>query len=578
MQAYPKKRLVVVIGAHHKPFLDIIFSRMKNVRVLKLGRDVPSPSADQIEKAWTTDDLLAVLGHNLDAGSRYFHAELVDLPRMRTIVAKLDHLPLWKPKWRPDLVAKLDSRTNLFRYFRARINILSGEMKKAQQDLDAILASKEEGDLYPFPMREWRMRYTLSEAVRLEKARIHLARDKHDQARAIIEPVIAALAFRVKMIEYTRPRELRKIQGINDPGFELGERASDIFAGWDTYLPTDAGKLKFIGDEIIKVEGARSLQIQVNAPNTKGYGFHLRQEISLPPTIKAGKMISFGLSLRGKGVSRARLEITHSFNSINRKPIASAITNLSQKDWVRSEVSFPLPEGGRFAIFIKFDGQKGAKLWLDNGAPLPVEYMTVPREWSRLMLACAYPKSLLQTGWKKSKPSVALKPVKTGLADPGFEKASLAKSPMGGWYCGYIPKFLQAHWDEAICCEGKRSLIVEVKEQRSTGRASIMQTVHLPDSISRGVEASFSMALRSNNKSTVLLQVGQWNESNRFEPLAQKEISLKKNKWERPTLRFRSPARARNIGIYVYLPSETGVRIWMDDARLKGGGGAGDVK
>jgi len=168
MESSPGKRLVVVIGAGHKPVIDALLARTKGVRVLRWGADLEPPSAEAIERAWTDEDLLAALGHNLDGERSYFHAELVDLPRMR------------------DLLRLLEGRAGMrdqATYFRARILAAEAsletdaaakgkDVREAAKLLKGLAAAHPKGTLYPFPMEGWRMQYSFAQAVRLERARL----------------------------------------------------------------------------------------------------------------------------------------------------------------------------------------------------------------------------------------------------------------------------------------------------------------------------------------------------------------------------------------------------------------------
>jgi hypothetical protein len=176
MDAHPGKRLVVVIGAGHKQVLDALFARMKGVRVLRWGEDVEAPSAEAVERDWTTDDLLAALGHNLDGERSYFHPGLVDLPRMRDLLRLLEERP---------------GTREAAAYFRARIDTAEASLetdaagrdkrlREAERLSDKLAAADLAGTIYPFPMDHWRMRYTFAQAVRLERARLRSSRPELD--------------------------------------------------------------------------------------------------------------------------------------------------------------------------------------------------------------------------------------------------------------------------------------------------------------------------------------------------------------------------------------------------------------
>jgi hypothetical protein len=185
MAAHPGKRLVVVIGAGHKVVLDALFAQMPGVRVLRWGADVKAPSPEAVEDAWTKDDLLAVLGHNLDGERSYFHPDLVDVLRMRDILRRL---------------AECGGARHESAYFEARLEMAEASlatevatrderMFKAAKLLRALAATGLDGAPYPFPMDHWRMRYSFAEAVRLEAARLALARADRGAAEAALEPL-----------------------------------------------------------------------------------------------------------------------------------------------------------------------------------------------------------------------------------------------------------------------------------------------------------------------------------------------------------------------------------------------------
>ena len=190
MEAHPGKRLVVVIGAGHKPVLDAILATRPGVKLLRLGADVPAPTPEAVAAAWTTDDLLCVLGHSLDGERSYFRPELVDLPRMRTTL---------------DLLAVRPDSKDAAAYFRARLLSAEAAMEtseKRRSDLvrqaEAILASLEprtpSTTLYPFPMDAWRMRYSFAQAVRVERARALLARAERAAAKTILDALASERA------------------------------------------------------------------------------------------------------------------------------------------------------------------------------------------------------------------------------------------------------------------------------------------------------------------------------------------------------------------------------------------------
>jgi hypothetical protein len=472
----------------------------------------------------------------------------VDLDRARRLLAKLQ--------------ATRES-PHAARYFRARIRLLAGEAEAAEKELDALITAGVEGDLYPFPMRVWRMRYTLSEAVRLEKARLLLAREEREEAKALLDRIGAAVQFRMDRLERTRPRELRRVEGVRDAGFEAGGLASDYFAGWYTYVATGSGKLGFSGDEKVKAEGERSLRVEIREPAKWDYGFHVRQEVRLPPSPGIGRRLRLGLSVRGEGIDWAKLEIMPSFGGAAREPIAAKPVPLRSGEWTRAEIEFDVPPELEFGLSLRFLGRKGGVLWLDDATRLPVEYVTIPREWSRLALARAFPDSLLAA----PEPEAAGRGTARGaevLIDPGFEAGTLAPMPLAGWYCGAAGKGLvEASPDPEVRTEGERSLRVEVLRPSPRGRPSVCQVI-TPAAGPAGL--ALAVDLRANRTTTVAVEV---LEMGSFRMLARRHgIELAAGEWSREEVRFPLPADGSSVGLFLYVPEEVGTTLWLDNAAL----------
>ena len=171
MRKHPGKRLVVVIGAGHKAVLDTLFSKMPGVRVVRMGRNVAAPTAKEIVAAQTTEDLVVMLGHNLDGERSCFHAELIDLARMRTLIAKLLEVTGFAPQ---------------AHYFAARLALLTGDWDLSARELDAAATAvgkrRPAAPLYPFPMQHWRMVYNFEQAIRVTRAELAITKDDHVSA------------------------------------------------------------------------------------------------------------------------------------------------------------------------------------------------------------------------------------------------------------------------------------------------------------------------------------------------------------------------------------------------------------
>ncbi len=543
MRSHPGKRLVVVIGAHHKPFLDILFSRMEGVRVLKLGRDVELPSEAEIARAWTVEDRIAVLGHALDTPPRYFHPELLDRERLWKILEELE---------------RSGERRDAARYFRARLLTAEGRTAEAEPILDELCAEGLDGSVYPCPLREWRMRFSLADAVTLEKARLLLARNEAAGARELLTELDASFASRLDRARKSEPGQLRQIDPVHDAGFERGERAADVFDGWDTYLATGHGRLRFSGDAVARVEGERSLCLEVLEANPKDYGFHVRQEVTLPHSAAGGEL-RFGLATRSENLRFARLEVLPPYWSQDRTPLASVRLRLEDGLFARTEIAFPRPEHGQFALYVTFDGPPGARLWLDQGTPLTTQYTTVASNAPRLILAREFTRTLRDAPPAPSR--------EAGLVDGGFEVGALATNPMAGWYCSATSGSVRTTLDQDVKVEGRQSLRFEILARGAAGRPALVQCASL-EPATEASELEFTVALRADRPTAVALDLGWYPSPVTFASLATDEVELSPGTWTRCTLCTRVPQPGCLAAVFVYLPEESGTHLWVDDARL----------
>ena len=379
LAAHPGKRLALVIGAFHKPYQEIFAQRLPGVRVLRMGRDIPWPEAESVRAAWRPRDLLVTLGHRID-GFDYHEPQRIDRQSALDLLGRLRR-------------AKTHARQ--VRYFEARLAMLTGDEAAACAALDGLIEEDVEAVLYPYPMGAWRQRYALTEAARIERARLALRAGDRKLAERLLERVRAGLEFRVHMLEQTRPRELRRDDALADWNFESGDRGQWPHLGWFTYLPTGQGALRFSGDEETRTEGSRSLRVEVTqAPRHR---FHLQQVASFPAGVDLGGLDHFEFDVRGRGVEELIVHLDPPYTGVTGA-LGKAVVDLREGEWVRARVPLPLSETREIEIALSFRAEPGAVLWLDNGTRLRFEYMTVPREWSKLVLAREFPRSLLAFG------------------------------------------------------------------------------------------------------------------------------------------------------------------------------------
>jgi hypothetical protein len=571
MEAHPGGRLVVVVGAHHKPFLDVLLARVEGVRVLQLGRDLPWPGAGDVDAAWTAQHLVVTLGWLLDGRATYGRRlPAQHLARAEELVGRLGALG----------GSALEAR-----YFRARLDAARGRAAEAAASLDALLTEAAAGadcDLHPFPMRWWRMRYTFEESLLLERAALHLA-EEDDAGRAAAEGLLATVErgarFRLRTLERTSPRETRSLDGIDDPGFELGARAPDFFSGWYAYLPTGQGALRWEGDEDQRVEGARSLRLTIEEAHPTGWGFVVRQECRVPVAL-AGRTFEFELALRSEGLESATLQAGHSFASNVHEAITAQDFALTDGAWSRAHVVLTIPESGEFSLRVHFRGPAGARVWLDGGTPLPARYVTIPREWSRARLALAFPAALLGAG---SFPAAEVAPVDPPAAAPaqepfglpggtavlrdgGFEAGTLARTPDTGWFCGDGEEVVTWRPDNAVRVEGARCLRAQLAAATNAagGRPGLLQIVP-----ALAGPHTFKLRVRADGPGEVLLTAGTWDEDRTFRELARSSHALEAIAWVEASLALSPSIDAGAVGLFVYLPQVAGRSVWLDAATLQ---------
>jgi hypothetical protein len=281
----------------------------------------------------TEEDLLLVLGHNLDGERSYFHEEFMRLDRMEKVVERLPEGP---------------ART----YFKARISQTRGERHAAVKGYDRLIRDRADAPIYPFPIDHWRMRYTLSQAARIEKARVVLEVGADDTAKPLLRSVLEELPE----VEIGPPSLAR----LPLPTWKDGLAKSPL-GGWfldgaerfDTRVETD-GTLRVQVVEPKPSPGAHTLSISAPLPEKPGDGRRLRFSIEAR---REGNPASLTLAIGvpdGKGWALS--------------PVGSSRYPLIL-EWVRHEVEIDLqdpPEGGRWervTLFAFFRGPPGAKVW-----------------------------------------------------------------------------------------------------------------------------------------------------------------------------------------------------------------------
>ncbi len=379
MAGRPGKRLVVVIGASHKAVLDALLARVPGVRVLRLGREVPAPSREAVDRAWTREDLLAVLGHNLDGERSCFHLGEAELPRLREVLARLRAIPGTEDEsayFGARLLAA-ESRGQQDPASRTR------DHEEAEKMFASLASGRNSASPYPFPMDHWRMRYSLTQAARIERAQLLLDRGEEREARALLHAVEKERAQ-----AETAARVIEEV--LHDPGFEVTAPASSPLEGWWGEGP--GGAWRSAPDEEVMVQGSRSLRVELVRAVEPGRA-QVGQVIRVPAALR-GKPWEFSLRLRGQGGVRAFL-VAYRWEDGGRRAveIARGEALAPGPEWMRAELRVPVAaDATEIGIRCCPSGPAGVRLWLDDASPLRVE---VSGASSADILAREFPRSLL---------------------------------------------------------------------------------------------------------------------------------------------------------------------------------------
>jgi hypothetical protein len=347
----PGKRLVVVIGAGHKAVLDKLFEQHDGIAVV----NAPALTKKQVDAAWTHEDLLVTLGHNLDGERSYFHPELVDLDRMASLLKRLKNSP-----------AK--------RYFAARLLMARGKHKEAARALGKLAGVKEPPALYPFPLGHWRMQYGFGVAVELERARCLRALGKTEEARRALRALKTGIAEPQSM---AAPR-LEATTRVRNPRF-ADALAANPTQGWN--LPKSFEKEVEIG------RGGPGIEVTTRNARAAG-SFFLSQIVAA----KAGERVEIRLDAEPVGEVTASLVTYVWIEDENRvEELASAPVG---KGTTRCAATVPVGHD-HVIVYVYFNGPKCSGLKLRSarayaGTPAP----PIPESWIPHYLAREFPKSL----------------------------------------------------------------------------------------------------------------------------------------------------------------------------------------
>ena len=116
------------------------------------------------------------------------------------------------------------------------------------------------------------------------------------------------------------------------------------------------------------IEGERCLLVTVEEPNPIGYGFHLRQECSLP-TEGAPDTLEITMSLRSEGVERLQLAIRNYLAGSNEPPLAEAMLDPTLDDWQTARIRFAPPSNGQFQCSVQWEAPPAAMFGSTTARP-----------------------------------------------------------------------------------------------------------------------------------------------------------------------------------------------------------------
>ena len=367
MKAHPGGRLVVVIGAGHKAVLDAMFARQDGVKVLKLGEDVPVPTSAQVEQAWTTKDLLCVLGHNLDGERSYLTDELVDFDRMRSVLKRYE---------------ASGGDGDVASYFRARIRQRCGQLEPALEAYGRLVQSKRTPLLYPYPLGHWRMHYGFEAASRLEMARVLPSPGRKEEVAEALRGIVESLPAEPVVAIDPTTRPLTPFHALPDGGCEGGTD------GWRT---SDPKMLSLSPSTHEPAQGTGCLHLLVRGRRNIGLPAattHLR----LPKQTTAKTQLTFSVAIRG---SMARVALAAYVPRDEGRRLSRLAKGRARyvSSWRRRTLTFDLPAGeNELLLYVYVDGNQGARVWIDDARLQRGEppLLRVPRAWDSIVLAREY--------------------------------------------------------------------------------------------------------------------------------------------------------------------------------------------
>jgi hypothetical protein len=113
--------------------------------------------------------------------------------------------------------------------------------------------------------------------------------------------------------------------------------------------------------------------------------------------------------------------------------------------------------------------------------------------------------------------------------------------------------------------EGEKAYRFEVLAVKAGASVTVNQFCALP----AGEELELALSLRSESLRWVRVGVGVWTDARTFRDLGQHLVPARRGQWRRAVIRFRPPAGAMRLGVFVLFPAEEGGKLTLDAASLR---------
>jgi len=148
-----------------------------------------------------------------------------------------------------------------------------------------------------------------------------------------------------------------------DPGFESNGIAASPVVGWYSDDVKD-GRLRVANDSTFRVEGTRSLRVDVIHPRGPADGrASISQVIDIAPSQE--RRFEVSVALRGRAGDLVTLHIYVWDGNVARRLAAKDVT--VQAEWASTTLQFEVPRNyDKFGVFVYVPNEPDASVWLDD--------------------------------------------------------------------------------------------------------------------------------------------------------------------------------------------------------------------